>query len=213
MPQRSYEVETTRGAKGYRLVSSLDPNMSAVEVALKRGGFTYYMPAEFKVVRNRRKTGVYQLRRFALLQGYVFVYNVIDFEKLRKIPGVAGLLVSYVGDERVPMQVSLADIMIMRTIEARSQAEADKRVATLNSSERATMNKDAQKAIAAAKRKLNPGQNVKILWGRGIGHEATLLGWEDSQHVKAMIDNLKTGEVEEISVPYDAVRLVLEAAE
>jgi transcription antitermination factor NusG len=229
-PQREYAVETTAlGAdgrplgKGYRIVPSLSKNVSAVERALSRAGYQHYMPAEYKVVRNRRKTGVYEVRRFALLPGWMFIVGrrtrsdgtqeeELNGDALRKVPGVAGVLVSVNGIERRPMEIPIFDIMKLRTIEAANQSKADKEVAVRNSAERASLNKTAQKAVAAAKRKLNVGQNVKILWGRGVGHEATLLGWEDSQHVKAVMANLRTGEVEEISIPYDGVRL-LEAAE
>ena len=208
MPQRQFETELTTRGKGYRIVTSLCANVSAVERALSEAGYQHYMPAEFKVIRNRKKTGVYELRRFPLLQGYMFVHGVTDFERLRGVPGVAGLLVSHIGDQRIPINVSVVDIITMRTIEANSHTKADKEVAALNSSERATLTKTAQKALAAAKRKLNAGQTVKILWGQGIGHEATLTGWEDNQHLKAILENLRTGVVEEISVPFDAVKLV-----
>ena len=209
MPQREYEVETTplneagrpRG-KGYRIVPSLNPKMSAVERALNDIGVQHYMPAEFKVIRNRKKTGTYELRRFALLPGYVFVYNVTDWLTLREAPGVAGI----VGVDGVPLQISIVDIIALRTFEAKSQAKADKEVAAMNSAVKAEAVKGAQKALSLAKRRFSAGQRVKILWGSAAGREATITGWDDKQQIKAIVDNLDAAET--VSVAFDAVKLV-----
>lgn len=215
MPQRTYALESTRldypgskaRGKGYKIVPSLNPKMSAVERALSDIGVQFYMPAEFKVVRNRKKTGMYELRRFALLPGYCFVYNVTDWLTLRKAPGVADV----VGIDGVPLAISIVDIIALRTFEAKSQAEADKKVAALNSAEKATLSRNASKALSAAKRRFSAGQRVKVLWGNAVGREATLLGWDEHQQLRAIVDNLEAAGA--VSIPFDAVRAMQEAAE
>jgi len=210
MPRREYEVETTalneagrpRG-KGYRIVPSLNPKMSAVERALNDIGVQHYMPAEFKVIRNRKKTGTYELRRFALLPGYVFVYNVTDWLTLREAPGVAGI----VGIDGVPLKISIVDIIALRTFEAKSQAKADKEVVVMNSAVKAEAVKGAQKALSLAKRRFSAGQRVKILWGSAAGREATITGWDDRQQLKAIVDGLDAADT--VSVAFDAVKLLV----
>ncbi|WP_334625391.1 hypothetical protein [Rhizobium johnstonii] len=51
-PEREYLVEKTdsKRGKGYRIVPSLNPNVSAVERALSNNKFTYYMPAEKRLI-------------------------------------------------------------------------------------------------------------------------------------------------------------------
>lgn len=209
MPQREYIVEkpseinpdmTGFGRKGYRIVPSINPKMSAVERALSNIGVQFYMPAEFKVVRNRKKTGIYELRRFAMLPGYVFVYNVSDWLKLRAAPGVADI----VAIDGVPLQISIVDIITLRTIEARSQAKADREVAQVNSSVKAEAAKAFDKALKQAKRRISAGQRVKVLWGAQAGRDATIEGWDDKQQLRAIVDNLDAA----VSVPFDAVKLL-----
>ncbi len=129
-PQREYTVEKPSlinpdikgfGRKGYRIVPSLNPSMSAIERALKDAGFVYYMPAEKRLIRDRRKTDLWRTRRFALLLGYVFIKGPCNFLQLQELPGVAGI----VGTCGRPMPVSIVDIMMLRTKEARAEAEFD----------------------------------------------------------------------------------------
>lgn len=130
-PQREYVVETlldkdgkSRG-KGYRIVPSLDPNISAVERALGDAGFTYYMPAEKRLIRDRRHTDLWKVRRFALMVGWVFVYTKMDDEvraRLMAIPGVAGMVCSIEGG---PVPIGLADILLVRAAEADAEVEFD----------------------------------------------------------------------------------------
>lgn len=211
MPQREYTVEkpseinpdmTGFGRKGYRIVPSLNPKMSAIERALNDIGVQHYMPADYRVIRNRKKTGVYELRRFALLPGYVFVYNVTDWLKLREAPGVAGI----VGIDGVPLKISIVDIIALRSFEAKSQAKADKEVMAMNSATRADAVKGSQKALALAKRRFSAGQRVKILWGSAAGREATIAGWDDRQQLKAIVDGLDAAAM--VSVAFDAVKMV-----
>lgn len=211
MPQREYIVEkpseinpdmTGFGRNGYRITPSLNPKMSAVERALNDIGVQHYMPADFRVIRNRKKTGVYELRRFALLPGYVFVYNVTDWLTLREAPGVAGI----VGIDGVPLKISIVDIIALRSFEAKSQAKADKEVAAMNSSVKADAVNTASKALKAAKRRFSAGQRVKILWGSAAGREATLAGWDDKQRLQAIVDGPDAAET--VSVAFDAIKLV-----
>ncbi len=121
-PQREYTAETTRSAKGYRLVPSLNPRQSAIERALSQGGFTHYMPAEKRLIRDRRKPDLWKARRFPLLLGYVFIKGPCNFLQLQELPGVAGI----VGTCGRPMPVSIVDIMMLRTKEARAEATFDR---------------------------------------------------------------------------------------
>lgn len=105
LPQREYAVEKTRSKKGYRIVPSLNPNMSAVERALSDAGFTYYMPAERRLMRDRLRPYVWKSRRYPLLIGYVFVrdahWGVLD------VPGVSGI-VAFEGE---PMPIDFLDLL------------------------------------------------------------------------------------------------------
>lgn len=112
-PQREYAVERaapgkdgkTRG-RGYRIVPSLNPNKSAVERALEDAGVEYYMPAERRLIRDRRRPYLWKSRRFALIVGYVFVRDP-DFTKLYSVPGVAGV----VGSNGEPMAIDFIDML------------------------------------------------------------------------------------------------------
>lgn len=123
-PQREYAVEQTQSAKGYRIVPSLNPNLSAIERALSDAGFVYYMPAEKRLIRDRRKTDLFKTRRFALMVGYAFVHNPHSFYALQEVPGVAGI----VGIEGRPMPVNLDDILLLRAMEAEAEVEFDGQV-------------------------------------------------------------------------------------
>jgi len=130
-PQREYTVETTprkddgalRG-KGYRIVPSLNPNQSAVERSLSIAGFVHYMPAEKRLIRDRRHTDLWKVRRFALLVGYVFVLNPRSFEDLADVPGVAGVVSNADGN---PFRVNLLDILTLRRAESACELEFDHR--------------------------------------------------------------------------------------
>lgn len=141
LPQREYQVETTRSAKGYRIVPSLNPNASAVERALKENGFTFYMPVEKRLVRDRRRTDLWKVRRFALMVGYLFVKDPHDWMLLGQTPGVAGVLRSAEGR---PLEVDLKDILVVRAAEAQAEAEFDR-------SSRAARQKLRQKARSDAR--------------------------------------------------------------
>lgn len=205
MPQREYQVEPTEAAlngkprgKGYRIVPSLNPKMSAVERSLWDAGYRFYMPSEYKVIRNRSKTNTYTIRRFAMLQGYVFVTGVEDWLTLRGLPGVDGV----VAIDGAPLPIHIADIMKLRAVEAASEAKADREVERMNAAAKASVVKAADKALKHAKRHFNPGQRVKVIWGPAVGHEAIVEGW-DAQQIKARLDAAET-----VLLPYEHVKLV-----
>lgn len=207
MPQREFAVQTTSRGKGYRIVPSLNPNQSAVERALSDAGVNYYMPAEFKVVRSRTKAWTYTLRRFPLLQGWVFVHGVEDWfgllgsDKRNGVPGVAGVA----SVNGTPLPVPISEIITLRTEEAKSLAKADKLVSSLNNTKAAASAKEVAKALAAAKRRYHAQDRVRLLWGKHAGREAIIVGWENSE-LRAIVDRLEGAET--ISVPHDAVRMV-----
>jgi hypothetical protein len=130
-PQREYTVEQTtpdkngnvRG-KGYRIVPSLNPNMSAVERSLTLAGFQYWMPSEKRLVRDRKHTDLWKVRRFALMVGYVFINNPRDFGKLEDVPGVSGVVRDGYGR---PLPIDFLDVMKVRSAEADAEVEFDKR--------------------------------------------------------------------------------------
>ena len=128
-PQREYKVEPLlddngkpRGKKGYRIVPSLDPNRSAIERALQDNGFVYYMPSEKRLVRDRRHTDLWKVRRFALMVGYIFVREPHDWGKLLDTAGVSGVVQNADG---APLAITLIDIMAVRAAEASAEVEFD----------------------------------------------------------------------------------------
>lgn len=123
-PQREYKAEQTRSKKGYRIVPSLNPHISAIELALTKAGFDCYMPAEKRLVRDRRHTDLWKPRRFALLVGYIFVHAPRDWRQLKTTPGVSGVVSD--GQGR-PLPVSWDDILMLRATEAQSEAEFERR--------------------------------------------------------------------------------------
>lgn len=130
-PQREYAVELTtvdkegrhRG-KGYRIVPSLNPNVSAIERSLSDNGFNHWMPAEKRLIRDRRHTDLWKVRRFALMVGYVFVHDPHDWRLLEETPGVAGIVKTAEG---VPLSIDILDIIGVRAAEAEAEVEFDRR--------------------------------------------------------------------------------------
>lgn len=121
-PQREYAVETTRSRKGYRIVPSLNANVSAVERALTDAGFIHYMPAEKRLLRDRLRPYLWKSRRFALMVGYVFVKAPCNLYALNDVPGVLAV----VGNQGKPYEVPLIDILTLRSMEAEAEVEFDK---------------------------------------------------------------------------------------
>jgi hypothetical protein len=153
-PRRLFEVEATEPGKngkvrgkGYKIVPSLNPSVSAIEHALKEAGFTYYMPSEKRLIRDRRHTDLYKVRRFALMVGYVFICNPHSFPKLEATPGVSGIVANQDGK---PLNVDFLDIMAVRSVEAASEVEFDRRSVQARRELRKKAKKDTrlQKLIA-----------------------------------------------------------------
>lgn len=202
LPQREYVVEDTSGGKHYRIVASLDPKMSAIERSLTRAGIAFYMPCEHKVIRSRKKTATFTTRRFALLQGYVFTHDVYDYVTLKKIPGYGGT----VGALGVPLEIPLHEMMRLRKIEAESFLKAERELAKIISAEHSAAAKAAAKALSKAKRVFAEGSRVSVLYGVGVGREATIAGWDTEGHLKALVDGLEAEGL--MSMSFDTVRLV-----
>lgn len=121
-PQREYEVEATRSRKGYRITPKLNPGISAVERALTNAGFVHYMPAEKRLIRDRKHTDLWKPRRFALLVGYVFVLNPYDFRCLEEVEGISHVVKDASG---APLTIDLLDILRLRQAEAAFEADFD----------------------------------------------------------------------------------------
>lgn len=121
-PQREFVIEKTSSIKGYRVVPSLNPHVSAVELALSKAGFTYYMPAEKRLQRDRRRPYLWKSRRFALMVGYIFVRGPVDWRKLKETPGVAGVVEDQFGNAR---KMHLAEMLLIRSAEGDAEAFFD----------------------------------------------------------------------------------------
>lgn len=197
MPQRVYEVQTTRLLrdkdgnpinKGYRIVPSLDPNISAVERALKDHGFQYYMPCEFQAVRNRRKTDTWTKRRKPILGGYIFVADVTDFGLLESLPGVIGTVGSATGEK---YQLSTLDFIFLRTKEANSLLEAEIEIERNNKLAERKKRHVHIKKLERVKKRFKPGSRVDVQWGKAIGRKATIVGVDDEARLQALVDGLE----------------------
>lgn len=119
-PQRLFELEKTKSKKGYRITPSLNPNISAIELALQQRGFEVWMPSESRLVRDRRHTDLWKPRRFALLVGYVFVHDPSDWARLKATEGVLGVVEDFKGK---PLPIVWDDILMLRGVEAKSEGE------------------------------------------------------------------------------------------
>lgn len=121
-PQREYAVDKTRSKKGYRIVPSLNPRLSAIERSLSDAGITYYMPAEKRLVRDRLRTDLWKVRRFALVVGYIFVHEPQNWMALMDTPGVGGV----VSNNGKPAPLTLQDVLMLRSREAEAEVEFDR---------------------------------------------------------------------------------------
>jgi|GEM_PF-5530367 len=178
---------------------------SAVELALKDAGFTYYMPVEFVAARNRLKPNVYELRRFALLKGYMFVGEMEDrdWPRLAKIPGVQGV----VGSGGRPLTINPMDMFRLRMYEARSRAAAEAQ-ARAKMQGVARLERESRKvAIRGARKKLFPGRSVRLIWGKETGREATVQAWTEQDQITVLLANLNAA-TETITVPYEYLKAV-----
>jgi transcription antitermination factor NusG len=203
-PKREYWTEDAeRTRKGYRIRSGVSADYSAVELALKDAGFTYYMPVEFAVVRNRHKKGSYELRRFALLKGYLFVGDMEDrdWPRLTEVPGIRGVVAS--GGKA--FSVNTMDLHRLRMYEARSRAEAEAKATSLSGAEDRLVREKRKFIARSARKKLFPGRDVKLIWGDKVGREATVQAWDDQDKVRIILKSLDDAP-ETITVPYEFLR-------
>jgi transcription antitermination factor NusG len=200
--RRTYQRAETKN--GYAMVTSLDPRVSAIEKELADRGISFYMPSEFKAVRRRDKTNSWVIRRGPLLPRYLFVESFHGDP--RDIPGAAGRL-TY--GER-PLEVSVIDILTLRTVEANSELAAERFIDLQRNQARAEAKRSGKEAYKAAKRRFNPGNKVKVMWGAETGREATVLAWSDQEKVRLIVERLEGAE--EVDVPFEFIRLQ-EAAE
>lgn len=190
--------------RGYRIVSSTNPERSGIEDALAAKGFTFYMPAEFVAVRKRDKKGLYEMRRFALMKGYAFILGAgtdEELARLRKIRFVQGVVANEFGR---PYAIGSMDMFRLRMYEQNSRAEAVAKVAALSKNvERQA--RDKKKAIAkAARKKMFPGREVRLIWGDKVGRDATVAAWADQENVRVILQGLD--ESETITVAFEFLK-------
>jgi len=193
MPQREYTAEVTRSKKGYRIVPSLDPNISAVERSLSNAGFVHYMPIEKRLVRDRKKSNLWKPRRFALLLGYVFVKDVERWADLEATPGVA----SVVRSRGVPMPIEGKDIRMLEAMEAVAQEKYEQAIEQRRLTDSRVTRKKAAGMFPA-------GSRVTILKGHAEGRSGFAMGPARDGRLKILIASMEA----EISVAMDAVQLV-----
>lgn len=210
MPKREYWTEeATRSVKGYRLMAGVASDYSAVELALKDAGFTYYMPAEFSAVRNRHKSGLYEVRRFALMKGYMFVSELKDEDWPRLlgapgfpgVPGVQGVVSNY----NKPFAISSLELFHLRMFEQKSRAEAKHKAESLSKAVDRLEREKRKFIVRGARKKLFPGREVKLIWGDKVGREATIQAWDDQDNVRVLLSSLDAA-TEIITVPYEFLK-------
>lgn len=210
-PQREYWPEPSASAlkgsprgKGYRIATSLNPEQSAVERALERAGFVHYMPAEFVAVRNRHKKGLYDVRRYALMKGYVFIGEMRenDWQRLLDVPGIRSVVTDLDG---YPYPINMLDIHRLRMYEHNSRQEATAKAKKLAMDDEKTRQAKRKIALKGAKRKLFPGRDVVLIWGDKTGREATVQAWHDQDQVRVLLRNLDAS-LETVSVPYNFLK-------
>jgi hypothetical protein len=173
-PRREFHVEMTgrpdrkpRG-KGYRIVPSLNPNLSAIEKALNDSGFDCYMPAEKRLIRDRRHTDLWKVRRFALMVGYIFVRDPHDWSELKKVPGVAGIVQNADGN---PLALDILDVMAIRAAEAKAEADFDTQSRNARQNLRKKAKTDARLQMLI--KKLDIAGTISVPWENlGIVDEA-----------------------------------------
>lgn len=187
---------------GYTVVSTLDHSRSKVEANLDEARFTFYMPSEYTAVRNRKKAGLYELRRFALLKGYIFIeLSDADWLRLYDVPGVHGV-VENCGQ---PFAINALDMFRLRMYEQNSRAAALAKAASLSKAGERLIREKRKGIIKGAKKKLFPGREVKLIWGDKVGHEATVQGWNDQDQVKVLLNSLEAA-TETITVPFEFLK-------
>lgn len=211
VPYRERWPESTASAiagirprgKGYSIASSVNPEQSVIEAALEAEGIAYYMPAEFAVVRNRSRKGLYELRRFAMLKGYIFVGQLRDrdWAALMDIRWVHGV----VGNNGQPIVIDNFDMLKLRLFEKNLRFEAEKKAEAMSRKED-KIDRDKRKVIVrGARKKLFPSKPVRLIWGNNVGREATVQGWTDQDQVQVILSSLEA-EPEVVTVPYEFLK-------
>lgn len=122
LPKREYKTEITRSRKGYRFTVATNHDLSAIERELEARGLEYYMPTEKRLVRDRRHTDLWKIRRFALMVGYVFIRRPVSWDIVMATPGVQGVVRSVEGQ---PLPIDILDILKVREMEAEYDAKFD----------------------------------------------------------------------------------------
>jgi len=208
-PKREYWTESenedgkpVRSKKGYRVVSGVASDHSAVELALEDAGFTHYMPVEFMAVRNRRKQGIYELRRFALLKGYLFVEIADgDWMRLYDVSGIRGVVLN----AGKPFSISALDLFRLRMYEQNSRAVAQAKADSLSKAGERLAREQRKAVVKGARKKLFPGREVKLIWGDKAGRDATVQAWEDQDNVRVLLNSLEAA-TETITVPFEFLK-------
>jgi len=162
-PQRTYEVEKTRSRKGYRINPKINPSVSAVERSLSNAGFIHYMPAEKRLVRDRKHTDIWKPRRFALLVGYVFILNPDDFRKLEEVEGIAHIVKDVRG---VPLKIDILDILRLRQAESVAEANFDLQAVRARKTLRLKAKRDPH--LMKIARKLEMIEEATVVMDRGV---------------------------------------------
>lgn len=192
-----------RRGRGYTIASALNPDMSKIEANLEVAGLVYYMPVEYIAVRNRSKARLYELRRFALLKGYMFVELAADedWHKLSKVIGIKGI----VGNCGQPFVITALDLFRLRMYEQSSKAAAKAKAESLSKAGDRLIRDQRKIAVRGARKKLFPGRDVKLLWGDYVGRDATVQAWNDADQVSVLLSSLDAAET--ITVPYEYLKV------
>jgi len=188
--------------RGYTIASAITPDRSKVEANLDDAGFIHYMPAEFVSVRKRQKAGLYELRRFALLKGYIFVELADeDWFRLYDVPGIRGV----VENCGRPFVISALVLFRLRMYEQNSRAVATAKAASQSKAGERLEREKRKGIIKGAKKKLFPGREVKLVWGDKAGHDATVQAWDDQDQVRVFLNSLEAA-TETITVPFEFLK-------
>lgn len=194
--------QKSRG-KGYSIASSVNPEKSVIEAALEAKGIAYYMPAEFAVVRNRNHRGLYELRRFALLKGYIFVGQLRDkdWPELMDIRWIHGV----VANNGRPVVINNFDMLKLRLFEKNLRSSAIAEAKAKSRKEEIVERRSRKAAVSNTKKKLFPGKPVRLIWGSKVGREATVQSWTDQDQVQVLVSSLDAAQ-EVVTVPYEFLK-------
>lgn len=190
--------------RGYTIASALDPTRSKVEANLDEAKFIHYMPVEYLAVRNRSKAGLYELRRFAMLKGYMFVEVATDADwyRLYDVVGVHGV----VENCGKPFAIGSLDLFRLRMYEQNSKAVAKAKAESLSKATDRLEREKRKHVIRGTRKKLFPGREVKLIWGDKVGRDATVQAWTDQDQVRILLNSLEAAK-ETITVPFEFLKV------